>query len=53
MSLIPAVECIIGSIANWPTPIIEYHFCEIPDLASVENLIAFFYGNGSPCPTAY
>jgi len=52
MSLIRAVEGIIGSIENWPTHILEYLFCEIPDLAALESLIAFFYGNGIPCPMA-
>jgi hypothetical protein len=52
MSLIRAVERILGCIDNWPSQIIEYLFCEIPDLTSLENLIAFFYGNGVPCPMA-
>jgi len=46
------VEDRIESIKRWPTPILEYLFCEIPDLAALENLIAFFYGNGIPCPVA-
>ena len=50
MSLIRAVESIIGSIESWPTHILEYLFCEIPDLDALESLIAFFYGNGIPCP---
>jgi len=52
MSLILAVEGIIGSIENWPTHILEYLFCENPDLAALESLIAFIYGNGIPCPMA-
>jgi hypothetical protein len=51
MSLIRVVEGIIGSIENSPTYIIEYLFCEISDLAVLENLIAF-YVNGIPCPVA-
>jgi len=52
MSLIRAVESIIGSIENWPTHILEHLFCEIPDLDALEGLIAFFFGNGIPCPMA-
>jgi len=52
MSLIRAVENIVGSIENWPTHILEHLFCEIPDLEALEGLIAFFYGKGIPCPMA-
>ena len=50
MSLIRAVESIIGSIENWPTHILEHLFCEIQDLDALEGLIAFFFRNGIPCP---
>jgi len=52
MSLIRAAENIIGSIENWPSTVLEYLFCEIPNLHALEDLIAFFYGNGIPCPMA-
>ena len=52
MSLIRAVESIIGSIENWPTHILEHLFCEIPGLDVLEGLIVFFFGNGIPCPMA-
>jgi len=52
MSLIHAVEGIIGSIENWPPSILEKLFCEIPDLAALVSLIVFFYCNGIPCPMA-
>jgi len=52
MSLIRAAENILGSIENWPSTILEYLFCEIPILSAMEELTAFFYGNGIPCPMA-
>jgi len=51
MCLIRAAEN-IGSIENWPSTILEYLFFEIPNLHALEDLIAFFYGNGIPCPMA-
>ena len=52
MSLIRAAENIVGSIENWPAHILKHLFCEIPNLDVLEGLIAFFYGNGIPCPMA-
>jgi hypothetical protein len=32
--------------------IIQYLFCDAPTSAKLKNLVAFFYGNGIPCPLA-
>lgn len=52
MSLIRAVENRLGSIDTWPTHITEYLFCDVPALSTLEELIAFFFGSGIPCPMA-
>jgi len=52
MSLITAAENIIGPIENWPSRILEYLFCEIPNIDAMVEVIAFFYGNGIPCSMA-
>ena len=52
MPLLDAAENILGSIETWPSHILEYLFCETPNLAALDELIAFFYGNGVPCPMA-
>jgi len=52
MTLITAAENIIGPIENWPSHILEYLFCEIPNPDALKELTAFFYGNGVPCPMA-
>jgi len=52
MPLIAAAENILGSVESWPSRILEYLFCETPNLEALDELIAFFYGNGILCPMA-
>ena len=52
MTLITAVENITGPIESWPSHVLEYLFGEIPNVDAMVELIAFFYGNGIPCPMA-
>ena len=52
MSLICGVENRLGSIDTWPTHITEHLFCDAPALSTLEELIAFFFGSGIPCPMA-
>jgi hypothetical protein len=52
MSVISAAESIIGPIENWPSHIIEYLFCEIPNPGALMEVIAFCYGNGISFPMA-
>jgi hypothetical protein len=48
MPLLDAAENILGSVETWPSRILEYLFCQTPDLAALDEVIAFFYGNGVP-----
>jgi hypothetical protein len=51
MSSIQAIERRLGSIDEWPSYIIQYLFCDAPTSAKLKILVAFFYGNGIPCPS--
>jgi len=53
MSLLQAVEQYLGSINTWPAYIITYLFAETPSPRVVEELTAFFAGNGVPKTLAY
>jgi len=53
MSLLQAVEQYLGSIHTWPAYIITYLFAETPSPRFVEELTAFFAGNGVPKTLAY
>jgi len=48
MSLLHAVEDYLGSIDTWPVYIINYLFVNTPSPPVVEELTAFFAGNGVP-----
>ena len=48
MSLLQAVEDHLGSIDTWPVSIINYLFVDTPLPPVVEELTAFFAGNGVP-----
>jgi len=52
MPLLDAAENTLGSIETWPSHILEYLFAGTPNLAALDELIAFFYGNGVPCHMA-
>jgi len=53
MSLLQAVEDQLGSINTWPSYIIQYIFVDTPAPSVVEELTAFFIGNGVPKTLAY
>jgi len=53
MSLLQAVEQYLGCIDTWPAYIITYLFAETPSPKVVEELTAFFAGNGVPKTLAY
>jgi len=53
MSLLQAVEDHLGSIDTWPSYIIQYLFVDTPTPQVVEELTAFFIGNGVPKALAY
>jgi len=53
MSLLQAVEDHLGSIDTWPVSIINYLFVDTPSPAVIEELTAFFTGNGVPKTLAY
>ena len=53
MSLLQAVEQYLGCIGTWPAYIITYIFAETPSPRVVEELTAFFAGNGVPKTLAY
>ena len=48
MSLLQAIEDHLGSIYTWPVSIINYLFVDTPTPSVVEELTAFFAGNGVP-----
>jgi len=52
MSLLQTVENHLGSIDTWPVSI-NYLFAETPSPPVVEELVAFFVGNGLPLTLAY
>jgi len=52
MFLLQAVERFLGS-SCWPASIIHSLFVERPSPAVIEDLTAFFAGNGVPQPLAY
>jgi len=53
MSLLQAVEHYLGNVDTWPSYIITYLFAETPSPAVVEELTAFFAGNGVPRTLPY
>jgi len=53
MSLMQAVENYLGDVGTWPSYIITYLFAETPLPRVVEELTAFFAGNGVPKTLAY
>jgi len=53
MSLLQAVEQYLGGIDTWPSYIISDLFAETPSPRVVEELTAFFAGNGVPKTLAY
>jgi len=53
MSLLQAVEHYLGDVQTWPSYIITYLFAETPSPRVVEELTAFFAGNGVPKTLAY
>ena len=53
MSLLQAVEHYLGSIDTWPSNIIHYLFVDTPTPSVIEELTAFFAGNGVPETLAY
>jgi len=53
MSLLQAVEQYLGSINTWPSSIILSLFAETPSPRVVEELTAFFAGNGVPKTLAF
>jgi len=53
MSLLQAVEHYLGGVDTWPSNIITYLFAETPSPRVVEELTAFFAGNGVPKTLAY
>ena len=55
MYLLQAVERYLGGVDTWPSNIITYLFVETPSPRVVEELTAFFAGNGvlKLSPTSY
>jgi len=53
MFLLQAVEQYLGCIDMWPSSIIQRLFAETPSQAVIEDLTAFFAGNGVPQTLAY
>jgi len=53
MSLLQAVEQYLGSIDTWPSSIIYRLFAETPSPPIIEDLVAFFAGNGVPQTLAF
>jgi len=53
MSLLQAIEDHLGSIYTWPVSIINYLFVDTPTPSVVEELTAFFAGNGVPQTLSY
>jgi len=53
MSLLQAVEDHLGPINTWPSSIINYLFVDTPSPRVVEDLTAFFTGNGVLKTLAY
>ena len=53
MSLLQAVENYLGDVGTWPSYIITYIFAQTPSPRVVEELTAFFAGNGVPKTLAY
>jgi hypothetical protein len=53
MSLfLQAVERYLGNFNDWPADILELLFIHYPTPSQMQKLLAFFYGNGAPCPFA-
>jgi hypothetical protein len=50
MTLLTAVERHLGSRDEWPSTVLETLFVENPPPGILKMLVAFFYGNGAPCP---
>jgi len=53
MFLLQAVEQYLGSTDMWPSSIIQRLFAETSSQAVIEDLTAFFAGNGVPQTLAY
>jgi hypothetical protein len=53
MLLIDLVEHELGPILSWPTQILFILLVHVPDLRRVEELSAFFFGNGLPYGLAW
>jgi hypothetical protein len=52
ITLLTTVERYLGSMDEWPLTILETLFVENPPPRILKMLVAFFYGNGAPCPLA-
>jgi len=48
MDPLSAVEDILGNVESWPTSTIIDIFVRNPNATSVQNVVAFMYGNGVP-----
>jgi len=46
--LLTILGCIVGPVNTWPTLVIRAIFIDMPSLASIKAVVAFFYGNGVP-----
>jgi hypothetical protein len=53
MHLIDLVEHELGPILSWPTQILLILLVHVPDARTVEELSAFFFGNGLPYGLAW
>ena len=52
MSLLQAVESLLGRLTSWPSEILNYLFFDPPTFRTVLRLVNFFYGNHIPCSLA-
>jgi hypothetical protein len=50
--LLNSVERYLGSFDEWPAEILRILFIQLPSRRMLRKLLAFFYGNGTPCPLA-
>jgi hypothetical protein len=52
MCLLNAVQRYLGSFVEWPAEIQDILFIQYPPPRMLRKLVAFFFGNGAPCPLA-
>jgi hypothetical protein len=48
--LLQAAERYLGNFIDWPADILELLFIHYPTPKQMRKFLAFFYGNGAPCP---